>query len=191
MKIIDLLLLKIQDLEISRYMSQLFFSLVVSTVPAIPISIVDRLSGWYIENSIFLTMVFIILALDHAFGSIVHLYIKKDFNRKKNLIGLLVKGFSVCAGYVLFEMVRQIVQDVEFISIYFRVVLQITVIMYPGGSLMKNLSILTNGKFPPAALFKKFEKFNEDLDLNNFKTKNDEEDTDIPSDIGDDKPMQQ
>lgn len=146
----------------------------MSVTPAVPISLLDRLFGWYIDNQVFLTMVFSAVVIDHVLGSFVHFQIKHDFSIKKNLNGLLTKGFSVCAGYVLFEMIHQIVDDVEFIAIYFKVILQLTVMLYPVLSALKNLSIITGGKFPPNAWFVKFDSFNKDLDLEHFKTKKDE-----------------
>lgn len=191
MKTFDFLLTKIEEMHAPKFLNQILFSLILSVTPAIPISVVDRFSGWYIDNQVFLTMVFLAVAIDHILGSFVHFYIKKDFSSRKNLSGLLIKGFAVVAGYVLFEMIRQIVNDVQFVAIYFKVVLQLTVILYPVLSAFKNLSIITNGSFPPAGWFKRFEKFNEDLDLNNFKTKNDEEVSNTPADPGADGPVQE
>ena len=117
------------------------------------------------------------LILDHLLGSYVHLTIKKDLTFKKNLEGLLKKGFSVIAGYMLFEMIHQIVQEVDFIAIYFKVLIQVMVILYPAGSAMVNLSIITNGTFPPIDWMKKLKNFNENVDLHEFKTTNHEKDT--------------
>lgn len=180
MKLFEILTHKIN--EMPKFPAQLLISGLLSAAPAIPISLVDRFSGWYIDNQVFLTLVFLAVAIDHLLGSFVYYWIKHDFNIKKNLNGLLVKGFSVCAGYVLFEMVHQIVSDVQFIAIYFRVILQLTVILYPLLSALKNISIISGGAFPPVIWFKKFESFNNDLDLNNFKTTKDETIDSIPVD---------
>lgn len=190
MKIIDLITKTIEDMHAPKFVSQLIFSAFMSIAPAIPISLFDRFTGWYIDNQIFLTMVFLAVAIDHILGSFVHYYIVHDFSMKKNLRGLLIKGFSVCAGYVLFEMVRQIVSDVQFIAIYFKVVLQLTVILYPVLSALKNISIISGGAFPPKIWFTKFENFNKNLDLNELKTKTDDkEDNTSTDDIGTDEPM--
>lgn len=181
MKYIEIILDKIN--EMPKFPAQILLSAILSAAPAIPISMLDRLSGWYINNQVFLSIVFGAVVIDYLLGSIVHYFVKKDFNGWKNLAGLLKKGFSVCAGYVLFEMVHQIVSDVEFIAIYFKVVLQLSCLLYPTLSALKNVSILSGGEFPPAIWFKKFESFNKDLDLYNFKTtKNENEINDIGSD---------
>lgn len=174
MKLSNFILRKMNDAHLPKFLFQMIITIVVSIVSAVPVSLMDLFFGWYIDNRIFLTLVFIAVALDHIFGSWVHLAIARDFSPRKNIRGLLIKGFSVCAGYVLFEMIHQIMKDVDFIAIYFKVVLQLTVMIYPTYSALKNISIINGGKFPPKVWFDKFEGFNKDLDLNNFKTTKDE-----------------
>ena len=188
MKLLQIIATKMNDLQFPKFLINIVFAGVVSAASAVPVSLMDLLFGWYIDNRVFLTLVFIAVAIDHLVGTYVHIAIKKDFSSKKNLKGLLVKGFSVCAGYVLFEMIHQIMKDVNFVAIYFKVILQLTVLLYPAFSALKNISIINGGKFPPEIWFRKFEGFNKDLDLEHFKTKKDEKNTFdpdvIPTDIG-------
>lgn len=192
MKLLQIIATKMNDLQFPKFLINLVFAGVVSAASAVPVSLMDLLFGWYIDNRVFLTLVFLAVAIDHILGSYVHLMIKKNFSPKKNVTGLLVKGFSVCAGYVLFEMIHQIMKDVDFVAIYFKVVLQLTVMIYPVYSALKNLSIINGGKFPPEIWFRKFEGFNKDLDITHFKTKKDEEvihdSNDVPADAGVPKP---
>lgn len=188
MKLLQIIATKMNDLQFPKFLINIVFAGVVSMASAVPVSLMDLLFGWYIDNRVFLTLVFIAVAIDHLVGTYVHIAIKRDFSSKKNLKGLLVKGFSVCAGYVLFEMIHQIMKDVNFVAIYFKVILQLTVLLYPAFSALKNISIINGGKFPPEIWFKKFEGFNKDLDINHFKTKKDEEVSndipDVPADAG-------
>ena len=192
MKLLQIIATKMNDLQFPKFLINIVFAGVVSIASAVPVSLMDSLFGWYIDNRVFLTLVFIAVAIDHLVGTYVHIAIKKDFSSKKNLKGLLVKGFSVCAGYVLFEMIHQIMKDVNFVAIYFKVILQLTVLLYPAFSALKNISIINGGKFPPEIWFRKFEGFNKDLDINHFKTKKDEEANndinDVPADAGVPKP---
>lgn len=149
------------------------FASLFTMFSAIPISLFESLTGWAINNQIFLSLVFLAIAIDHILGTFVHWSIKKDFSAKKNLYGLLTKGFAVCAGYVLFEMIHQIVDDVQFVATYFKVILQLTVMLYPVMSALRNLSLITEGKFPPAIWFAKLEGFTKDLSLKHFKDEND------------------
>lgn len=145
-------------------------TMTLTAVPALGLTLLEKLTSWYITNQVFMTFVFIALTIDHILGTYVHWSIKRDFSLKKNFQGLLQKGFSVVAGYVLLEMIHQIVKDVDFIAIYFKVLVQLMVLLYPSGSAMVNLSLITKGKFPPIGWMNKLEKFNTDMDLETFKT---------------------
>lgn len=160
-------------MNINEYGIKFLSIAIAATVPAFGFSFVERLTGWYIDNEVFLSFVFMAITADLITGVWKHLK-KGTFSFKEMTYGLLQKTAVVIMGYVLFEMIHQIVDDVEFIAIYFKVLLQLVVILYPAGSAMDSLSIITDGKFPPIGWMKKKNKFNEDLDLNNFKTRNDE-----------------
>lgn len=166
----------------------------ISALTSLPIAITENITGWYLENWVFLSFVSFALMIDHLIGSYMHWLIKDDWSWKKNIHGILNKSFSVIAVYVLLEMMHQIVQDVDFIAIYFKITLQLIVFLYPTSSAMANISILTKGKFPPSGWMDKIKKFNEDVKLNHFKTENNETDEmdevysdydiDNPDDIG-------
>lgn len=160
----------LNDIHFGAIHTKLLATMTLTTVPALGLTLLERLTSWYITNQVFMTFVFLAITIDHILGSYVHFQIKRDFSFKKNLQGLLQKGFSVVAGYVLLEMIHQIVKDVDFIALYFKVLIQLMVMLYPIGNAMGNLSIITKGKFPPIGWMRKLEKFNEDLDLETFKT---------------------
>src|SRR5690606_4440822 len=86
-------------------------------VTAIFPSILESLSGWYVENTVFMSFVCLAIFLDHLAGSYVHAFISKTFSWRKNRDGLFRKIFSTVIGYVLLEMLHQIVDDVDFIAI--------------------------------------------------------------------------
>ena len=146
----------------------------LATVPAVFVTVSEGISKWYIVNQWFMVFVFCAIAIDHLLGSIVHAFYKRDFTFKKNLSGIIIKIGSCIAGYMMFTMMHEIIKDVDFISMYFKTLLQLTVFIYPAGSALGNLSILTGGKFPPIGWMKIIAKFQENLDLENFKTKKDE-----------------
>ena len=147
----------------------LVFMVFLST-PAVTLSLVEKFTGWYVDNQMFMTFIAIAIFCDHLLGSYVHKKIKKDFTWKENRDGLFRKVGGSIIGYVLFEMFHQIVKDVDFIAIYLKVLLQLVTFCYPFFSALVNLSIATNGKYPPKGILKKFAKFEEDADLTIFKT---------------------
>ncbi len=151
-----------------------FAAVKLATVPAVFVTISEGFTKWYIINQWFMVFVFCAIAIDHLLGSIVHAFYKRDFTFKKNLSGLLTKIGACIAGYMMFIMMHEIIKDVDYIAIYFKVLLQLTVFIYPAGSALGNLSILTGGKFPPIGWMNKIAKFQENLELENFKTKKNE-----------------
>lgn len=157
---------------------------VLSIFPAGGFSVVQSLTGWYIDNAAFMSFVSVAIFIDHAVGSYVHWFKKKDFSWRKNRNGLFLKIGGSIAGYVLFEMFYQIVQDVNFIAIYLKILLQVATFAYPAMSAFVNISIATGGRFPSKAILNKFIKFEETADLTVFKTLPDESKNDFPdSDI--------
>ncbi|WDF45240.1 hypothetical protein PQ459_10050 [Chryseobacterium sp. KACC 21268] len=152
----------------------------LATVPAVFVTTFEGLSKWYIVNQWFMIFVFYAIAIDHILGSIVHAFIKKDFTLKKNAVGLTIKiGFCI-AGYSLFVMIHEIFKGIPFIADYFKILIQFIVFIWPAGSAMGNMSIITNGKFPPIGWMKKLEKFQENIELETFKTQNNENTTTNP-----------
>lgn len=150
----------------------------LGTIPAVAFTLNEKVTGWYMDNYFFIIMVIVAILVDHALGSVVHWFYKKDFVFQKNYIGFIKKVGGCIAGYVVLEMLREILKDADFIAIYMKMLIQTMVFMYPAGSAMGNLSVITGGKFPPIGLMKKFDNFEKTADLNSLKTKVDETNTD-------------
>jgi len=174
------LLGNLQKLHNGVGIDKIYSTIKIAAVPAIFMTVFEGLSKWYMVNQWFMIFVFYAIAIDHILGSIVHACIKKDFTVKKNAVGLAVKiGFCI-SGYSLFIMIHEIFKGIPFIADYFKILIQFIVFIWPAGSAMGNMSILTGGKFPPIGWMKKLERFQENADINEFKTKNDENNNDNP-----------
>lgn len=145
----------------------------LAAVPAVGLTLSERFAGWYIDNAAFISFVLIAICIDAIVGAWVH-YIKHDFNFRKLFWGFATKTMVLVFGYVLFEMIHQIVQDVEIIATYFKVTLQLVVMLYPAGSVLGNISYLTNGKFPPIGWMKRLERFNLEGNIEILKPNKDE-----------------
>ncbi len=156
---------------------KVFATVKIAVIPALFMSIIEGLSKWYIVNQWFMIFVFYAIAIDHILGSIVHAFIKKDFTLKKNGIGLLIKISFCITGYSLFVMIPEILKGVPFLPEYLTMLIQFIVFIWPGGSAMGNMSIITGGKFPPVGWMKKLEKFQENIDITEFKNIKDESNT--------------
>ncbi|MFC7347318.1 hypothetical protein ACFQO9_11375 [Chryseobacterium zhengzhouense] len=149
----------------------------IAAIPALFVSIIEGLSKWYIVNQWFMIFVFYAIIIDHILGTIVHAFVNRDFTLKKNGIGLLKKISFCILGYSLFVMIPEILKGVPFLPEYLTMLIQFIVFIWPAGSAMGNMSILTGGKFPPIGWMRKLDRFSENLDITEFKPKTDESST--------------
>jgi hypothetical protein len=131
--------------------------------------ILEQISNWSITNGAYILFVFAAIMLDHILGTLIHLFVKRDFTIKKNVVGLVMKLGLVIAVGLLFEGINHIVVGENFIKDYLTIVLRLLVFMYPAGSAFMNSSIITNGKFPPSGFLSKLTKFQENINISEFK----------------------
>lgn len=156
---------------VAKFKSTLFISLMAS-----PFGFVELFSEWISENGGYLFFVLLAIAIDHLMGSAVHLFIKKDFSIKKNIVGLVLKIFLVFSVGILFEGFQYIYKEDNLMTEYLTLITRLMVFLYPAGSAFMNCAVLTNGKFPPIGWINKISKFNETLDVDviNKKKQDDE-----------------
>jgi hypothetical protein len=132
---------------------------------------IDNAIHWTVQNQDYVSFVFIAIMIDHILGSLIHLFVKRDFTFKKNIIGLLTKvGLVVAMGF-LFEGINTIVKEDSFAKNYLIIVLRLTVFLYPAGSAFMNSAVITKGKFPPMGLINKIKSFQTDLDITKLREK--------------------
>jgi hypothetical protein len=127
--------------------------------------------NWFKVNAGFILFVFGAVIIDHLVGSYVHAYIKRDFTLKKNIQGFFMKTALIVAVFFLGRGIVHILGDDDIVAVYFRTIMRLMVFLYPAGSALVNISIITKGKFPPIGMMKKISQFNTNLDLSEFKEK--------------------
>lgn len=128
---------------------------------------------WFSENKQFGEFMCIMLILNMCVGVVYHLksntFCFKDFLWKNIGMALIV----VC-GYTTLEMLRYTAGD-NFAGEAFKILIQLTTLLYPGSKILKNLFILSNGKFPPEFIMTRLYDFEKNGDLGEFfKTKKEE-----------------
>ncbi|MDM1345692.1 hypothetical protein HX008_01530 [Myroides marinus] len=131
-----------------------------------------NLMDWWNTNFNYVFVALLLVALDHLLGSVVHLRWLRDFSWKKNGAGLLIKLSMVVIGGVVFEALTHITKEQDFVYSYLKMTTRLIVCIYPGMSAMKNMSIITNGIFPPGSLINLFSGFQKDLDIEKLKKGN-------------------
>lgn len=145
---------------------------VVGFLGVVMVNAFEAVHKWMDVNFDYVAIALILVAVDHLLGSLVHQFYLKDFDWRKNIIGLLIKlSMVVCAGLV-FEGLTHITKEQYLVYTYLKMTTRLIVCIYPGMSAMKNMRIITRGAFPPAVLVGKFEKFNNGLDIEELKKGN-------------------
>lgn len=155
--------------------SKIWASFQLAAVPAVGLTISERIIGWYLESYVFIFVLGLALIADLIAGIWKHMKFN-SFSPRKMITGFSQKIGLVILVYFLTEAFIQIISDAELDSIYFKVASKIMIFIYPAGNALVNIGIITDGKFPPLAFLKKFEKFNKTLNINDLNLKSDETD---------------
>lgn len=156
---------------------KMWASFQLAMVPAVGLSISERITGWYLESYVFIFMLGVAIIAALVAGVWKHLKFN-TFSPKKMIVGFCQMVGLIIIVYFLTEAFIQIISDAKLDSIYFKVATKIMIFLYPAGNALVNVGIITNGKFPPLAFLKKFEKFNKTLNINDLNLKQDETNTD-------------
>ena len=131
----------------------------------------ENLLKWYLSNQDYIYLVLGAIVIDHILGSLHHAFIVRDFTWKKNAIGIAIKlGLVIAIGF-LFEALPVIAKGDNILKDYLVIVTRLSVFLYPAGSAFGNMSVVTGGKFPPKAWMDKLSKFNENLNPEDLKPK--------------------
>lgn len=123
----------------------------------------DVINWWFSENEQFGTFMCASLIVNMVVGAIMHLY-NKTFSFKLFIFKNMEMGFVVVVVYVMLEMLRY-TAGANFAGEIFRVSIQIMTLLYPTSKVMKNVFILTKGRYPPEFLMKRLYNFEKNGDL--------------------------
>jgi len=136
----------------------------------------DMANWWFKENKQFGTFICIALLVNMIVGGVRHLK-NKSFDFKLFFARNCMMIFVVCMVYVMLEMLRY-TAGANIVGEIFKVLIQVTTLMYPTSKVFKNCYILSNGKYPPEFIMQRLYNFEKNGDLNDlFKTKKDENET--------------
>jgi hypothetical protein len=150
------------------FASKMISALKLAAVPAVGLSISERITGWYLERETYLIILAFSLIADLILGVWKH-FENHSFSFERMLLGFTKKlAFSI-VFYFFSEAFLQILQDAKFESLAITGFLRILLFAWPAGNVMVNMGILTGGKFPPLFVLNKIAKFNKTGDLKELK----------------------
>lgn len=121
---------------------------------------------WFEENEQFGTFMCIMLIINMGVGVAFHL-ISRTFKIKEFIWKNIGMASVVIVGYMTLEMLRYTAGD-NLAGELFRVLIQITTLLYPGSKILKNLFVMSNGKFPPEFIMNKLYNFEKNGNLEEF-----------------------
>lgn len=156
---------------IAKFKSTMYLAIITTA----PMGLFEAISHWISSNGGYIFFVLLAIAIDYGVGIAVHIK-KRDFSIKKNIVGVVTKMALVFAVGVLFEGFQFLHPDANIITQYLGLILRVMVFLYPAGSALMNVSVLTHGSFPPVGFMNKITKFNKDADIRHLtNTENDEQ----------------
>lgn len=148
------------------------YSCIASFALIIPMNVSETINAWIQLNIDYISIALFSVGAAHVLGSITHRLYKKDFDWKKNIVGFCIMLSMVVVVALLMEGLAHVTKQQDLIFTYVSMMGRLVVIIYPIRSALKNVKIITNGAFPPDAIIGKLENFNNNLDLNEFRDKN-------------------
>lgn len=134
----------------------------------------DLVDWWFTENRQFGTFMCIALLMNLGVGAWAHIR-GGTFCFKHMIVRNVEMGIVVIVGYTMLEMLRYTAGD-NFAGELFRISIQVMTLMFPTSKVLKNIFIISNGKYPPEFIMKKMYNFEKNGDLSKlFGNKMDEE----------------
>lgn len=150
--------------DITNWQDQAYYIL-SSIMKLAPIAfILSGLSLWFNNNQTFFSFIICTLLINIIIGAWKH---KRagTFKWKTFFWKNIEMWFIIILIYPLLEMLSILAGD-NFIGEGFKVLIQISTILYPGSKILKNGYILSNRKFPPGFLMERLYKFEKTGNLN-------------------------
>lgn len=135
---------------------KLAYSFAASPLFATLAMFVNPLEEMLTREEDFFTTLLMALSIDLVIGIIK--YVKLfQFSFREMLLGFIVKVFVAFGGMVLFLSFAGLEEG--WASEWFTLVAKFTVLLYPAGSALTNMYVITNGKFPPLEFMKRLKWF--------------------------------
>ena len=126
--------------------------------------LIENINNWYVTNYSYILWVSGAILVDWAIGTIKHL-IKKTFDIKMNATGIILKTAMAFFAGILFEGLTYFTKDGNLVTASLMTITRLSIFIYPAGSALMNMSVITNGVFPPIGWINKIKYFNENLKL--------------------------
>lgn len=142
----------------------------------------EAVTGWIKYNAIFWALLFFILAINCAVGAYTHFFRLKTFSWKELVIKNSEIALIAFVAYVVLDVVRYIAGDNLGAELYSKVI-QITTILFPGSKILKNVYILSYGKYPPKFVMERLYTFEKSGDVSKLFTHDSGKEINVESEL--------
>lgn len=143
-----------------------------------PIAYLANLIGWWVQdNARFAEFMCIALLINMIVGAWMHCR-EKSFQFNLFLIKNIEMVGVIIIVYIMLDMLRYTAGD-NLAGELFRILIQVTTLLYPTSKVLKNVFIITDGRYPPEYIMKRLFNFEKNGDLKKlFETDADTHDSD-------------
>lgn len=128
--------------------------------------ILNQMSIWFSMNRKFATLVILVLLVNLVVGAWYHLKMG-SFTIEEFIVKNCVMLAILLLAYILLESLALNVGS-NIATEGFRVMIQLSTLLYPSSKALKNLYILSNKEYPPAFIMEKLYKFEKTGDITEF-----------------------
>jgi hypothetical protein len=139
-------------------MQTLYYSFLLSPFFATIALYVNPISEMFDDEKSFFVMLTTALIIDLIMGVMKHLKLNQ-FSFRNLVLGLIVKVLVAYCGAVLFFSFAGL--EDGWLAEWFKLVAKFTVLVYPTGSAVSNMYVITGGRFPPVSFMRKLDTFKE------------------------------
>lgn len=128
--------------------------------------ILDGLNLWFSKNGAFVSFMYFTLIINMAVGAYCH-WRKGTFSLKRAIITNGQMAILLTITYTVLEFMRLVAGD-GVAGDMFRVTIQIMTLLYPVSKILKNVFIISGGKYPPEWLMKRLYNAEKNGDIKAF-----------------------
>lgn len=147
--------------RLDSYLKAVFFFAPIAFVANV-------LQAWFFDNKAFTTAVIAFVFLNMILGGWMH-FRSGRFKWHVLILKTLLMLVVITITYFVLETIISFAGD-NIIVGGFRAALQIATLLYPGGKMMKQIFILSDGQHPPKWVMEKIYNFQKNGDLKQFFT---------------------
>jgi len=140
------------------------FSCVLTFAPVA--IILSALGVWFETNKLFLCSIIVFIFINMILGGRMH-WKSRTFSMKLLLQKTVEMIMVVGIVYLVLELILKVAGE-NVITSSFQATLQVATLLYPGGKILKNIFILSEGEHPPKWLMQKIYNFQNNGDLKEF-----------------------